>query len=142
MRDVAPSHLSVSPGLSLVRAMSQNLPRSQTPRPSGRAGVAPLRSGTDSGPASLRVRPAAGHAHGGSAQRARGRLRPSALVHKFGDVEETEDADRRARADRVEPAALKASGMEDRDEPAAQKRPKYRIKTSLRRKNVRNGGLR
>ena len=35
-----------------------------------------------------------------------------------------------------------ASGVEDRDEPAAQGRPGWRIETSLRRKAVRGGGSR
>ena len=35
-----------------------------------------------------------------------------------------------------------ASGVEDRDEPAAQGRPGWRIETSLRRKTVRGGGSR
>ena len=36
----------------------------------------------------------------------------------------------------------RASGVEDRDEPAAQSRPGWRIETSLRRKAVRGGGSR
>ena len=117
----------------------------------GRGAGVGTRARRGRGRARPRGAPRGGHARGGgggSCERdweARG-VAPAARARsarsaQLGDDEGDHAARSASRGQEPTPSPL-STRVEDRDEPAAQARPGWRIETSLRRKGVRGGGSR